>query len=104
MDNLGAIAGPLLALALVGLVGTRTGRLGDRRGAVLVLERAVARRLALGRVVAAGAQVQVDPVCRLLAGWRTGRLTGMVGRLAVSLEPSLDARRTRWHWRLRVAR
>jgi MFS family permease len=24
MDNLGAIAGPLLALALVGLVGTRT--------------------------------------------------------------------------------
>jgi hypothetical protein len=42
MDNLGAIVGPLLALALVGLVGTRTGRLGDRRGAVLVLERAVA--------------------------------------------------------------
>jgi hypothetical protein len=42
MDNLGAIVGPLLALALIGLVGTPTSRLGDRRGAVLVLERAVA--------------------------------------------------------------
>jgi hypothetical protein len=31
-------------------------------------------------------------------------LTVDVGRLAVSRQPSLDARRTRWHWRWRVAR
>src|SRR5215217_4696445 len=31
-------------------------------------------------------------------------LTVGVGRLAVSRQPSLDARRTRWHWRWRVAR
>jgi hypothetical protein len=59
MDNLGAIVGPLLALALIGLVGTPTSRLGDRRGAVLVLERAVGRA-----ALAWGGSSRRAPRCR----------------------------------------